>query len=97
MSDFQATTSPADGGARTVVVHQPELHRFVAGAEPGAAILDYQLFADNHINFHHTYVPSAQRGRGIAETLVRTGLAWAREQGLRIEASCWYVQRFLPA
>lgn len=97
MSDFQATTAPAPGGARTIVMHQPERHRFVAGVGPGEAVLDYQLFADNRINFHHTYVPAALRGRGIAETLVRTGLAWAREQGLQVEASCWYVQRFLRA
>ena len=42
-----------------------------------------------------TFVPESLRGQGIAEKLVRTGLAWAREQGYQIEASCWYVRRFL--
>ncbi len=47
------------------------------------------------IDFTYTFVPETLRGHGIAEKLVRTGLAWAREQGFEIEASCWYVQRFL--
>ena len=34
-------------------------------------------------------------GKGLAEKLVRTGLAWANQQGLKIRASCWYVQKFL--
>ncbi len=49
----------------------------------------------NGINFTYTFVPESLRGHGIAEKLVRTGIAWARGQGFEIEASCWYVRRFL--
>ena len=75
--------------------HQPDRSRFVSLVDGQEAILEYRLMPRNGIDFSYTYVPESLRGRGIAEKLVRTGLAWAREQGYEIEASCWYVRRFL--
>jgi hypothetical protein len=75
--------------------HQAEHFRFVSVVDNQQARLEYELMPRHGVNFTYTFVPEALRGRGIAEKLVRTGLAWAREQGFEIEASCWYVQRFL--
>ena len=75
--------------------HQPDRSRFVSLVDGQEAILEYRLMPRNGIDFSYTYVPESLRGRGIAEKLVRTGLAWAREQGYEIEASYWYVRRFL--
>jgi len=75
--------------------HQPERARFVSVVDNQEARLEYDLMPRHGINFTYTFVPEALRGQGIAEKLVRTGLAWAREQGFEIEASCWYVRRFL--
>lgn len=75
--------------------HQPERARFVSEIDNQEARLEYDLMPRHGINFSYTFVPEALRGQGIAEKLVRTGLAWAREQGFEIEASCWYVRRFL--
>jgi len=75
--------------------HQPERARFVSVIDNQEARLEYDLMPRHGINFSYTFVPEALRGQGIAEKLVRTGLAWAREQGFEIEASCWYVRRFL--
>lgn len=77
------------------IVHQPEHSRFVADIDDQRALLEYRLLAGQRVDFTYTFVPPSLRGRGIAEQLVRTGLAWAREQGLEMQASCWYVQRFL--
>lgn len=77
------------------IEHQPEHNRFVADIDGQQALLEYRLLAGRRIDFSYTFVPPLLRGRGIAEKLVRTGLAWAREQGLGMQASCWYVQRFL--
>lgn len=76
------------------VIHQPEMHRFLVEINQEQAILEYRL-TERKINFHHTFVPPAMRGKGIAENLVRTGLSWAKQQQLTIEASCSYVQKFL--
>ncbi len=75
--------------------HQPENCCFVSVVEGLEARLEYQFMPRSGIDFTYTFVPEPLRGHGIAEKLVRTGLAWAREQGYAIEASCWYVRRFL--
>lgn len=83
------------------VTHQPEKNRFVIAAEGPEAVLDYRLSqsgnatAEPTVDFTHTYVPPGLRGQGLAEALVRTGLKWARQNNYRIEASCWYVAKFL--
>lgn len=77
------------------IVHQPEHNRFMAKIDGQQALLEYRLLEAQRIDFTYTFVPPLLRGQGIAEKLVRTGLAWAREQALDMQASCWYVQRFL--
>jgi hypothetical protein len=78
-----------------VITHQPELHRFISRIDDAESILEYRLLPDNGIDFTRTFVPEVLRGQGIAEKLVRTGIAWAREQEYEMQASCWYVTRFL--
>lgn len=77
------------------IVHQPQHDRFVTEVDAQQCVLEYRLLPDKRIDFTYTFVPEPLRGRGIAEKLVRTGLAWARQQGLGMQASCWYVRRFL--
>ena len=77
------------------VQHQPDRDRFVVDSDQSESVLEYRLLPDNGIDFSRTYVPPELRGRGIAEKLVRTGIAWARQQGYSMQASCWYVRRFL--
>ena len=80
------------------VQHQPEQNRFSLTAGDSEAVLQYRRFErDNKsmIDFTHTWVPPEFRGKGMAEKLVREGLGCARAEGFGIEASCWYVARFL--
>jgi predicted GNAT family acetyltransferase len=35
------------------------------------------------------------RGKGLAESLVRTALAWARVEKLKVVPQCSYVARFI--
>ena len=77
------------------VQHQPDRDRFVVDNDQSESVLEYRLLPDNRIDFSRTYVPPELRGQGIAEKLVRTGIAWARQQGYSMQASCWYVRRFL--
>lgn len=76
------------------IEHQHKQQRFIYRINDTEAVLDYQLSGAD-INFVHTFVPPAFRGKGVAEKLVRHGLQWANEQGYQIKASCWYVQKFL--
>lgn len=81
------------------VEHQVENSRFVIVKDDKECILDYVIQPSSKetvIDFKNTYVPFALRGQGFAEKLVEAGLAWAKEQGYQITASCWYVDKFLP-
>jgi predicted GNAT family acetyltransferase len=76
------------------VRHEPQKQRFVTVVDGHESIADYRL-SGSQIDFNHTFVPDALRGRGIAEKLVREALAWARQEDYQIQASCWYVKKFL--
>lgn len=76
------------------VMHQAQQHRFVVRLEGHECLLTYSL-SSRLVDFNHTYVSPALRGRGIAEQLVGAGLSWARQENLTIRASCSYVQKFL--
>jgi predicted GNAT family acetyltransferase len=82
----------------STVIHQPDNSRFVLSQDDKECTLEYKLIGTSdiqNIDFSSTYVSFALRGQGLAEKLVEVGLAWAKEQGYQIEASCWYVKKFL--
>ncbi len=78
-----------------VVTHQAESQRFIIELPKDAAILVYKMLTADCVDFTHTYVPFRARGQGHAEALVEAGLLWAKQQGYKIQASCWYVDKFL--
>ncbi len=81
-----------------IVIHQPEQLRFVIVAEGREAVLQYKLLEQEgrtEVDFYSTFVPPEFRGKGFAEQLVRSGMAWAKEQGITVHASCWYAAKFI--
>lgn len=76
------------------VRHNPAASRFETQVGPHLAVADY-VREEGRITFTHTYVPTALRGQGIAEKLVRAGLAHAQEQKLRVVPECSYVAAFV--
>lgn len=76
------------------VTHLPELARFELRVENHTAELDYVL-GDTTITFTHTGVPSALEGQGVGNKLVKTGLDYARANGLQIRSTCWFVTLYL--
>jgi hypothetical protein len=81
-------------GKPQTIEHRADLQRFCLFVDGLESVLEYRLVG-KHINFNHTNVPAALRGRGIAERLVTEGLDWAGQQDYHIAASCWYVKKFL--
>ena len=80
------------------VIHLSDESRFVINLDGAQAVLAYELMDEGNgpsCNFNNTYVPPELRGKGLAEKLVRHGLQWAKTADYKIEASCWYVQKFL--
>jgi len=75
-------------------IHDEAQRRFSLTLPEGEAVLDYERNGAV-VTFTHTFVPGTLRGRGFAEILVRSGVGWARQNGLRIEATCSYVTTLL--
>jgi uncharacterized protein len=79
------------------VEHDEQRQRFYVTLPDGEAELVYGRFAEGVLDLQHTDVPPSARGEGVGDALVRAALAWAREHGERVMATCPYVQRWFKA
>lgn len=62
--------------------------RTAAGPE---SEMTFRFRKDGALIIDHTGVPGELEGRGIAAALVNHAIAFAREQGLKIDPQCSYV------
>lgn len=76
------------------VIHNTGASRFEIQVDSLTAQLTYYLRTDTII-FTHTGVPAQIEGRGLGSALVRAGLAYARENHLKVKTTCWFVQGYL--
>ncbi|MGI4862293.1 MAG: GNAT family N-acetyltransferase [Janthinobacterium lividum] len=75
--------------------HDSANQEFTAGSPEEPAELAYSLPDKGTIDFTHTFVPEDQRGQGTADELARAGLAYARQQHLKVRTSCEFMQAFV--
>lgn len=76
------------------VFHNEARHRFEIALDDATALVDYKLFAGG-IAFMHTEVPKAFEGRGIAGTLARHVLDYAKANGLKVKPYCPYIKSYI--
>ena len=80
------------------VTHNVAASRFegvLHGApSPELAVCSYRRMGDVLV-LHHTEVPRALQGQGLAGELVQATLDWARAQGLRVRPTCSYVAAYM--
>ena len=93
------STSPSNSDEVTVQ-HNVAEHRFEAVVDGFLSVAEYEWIGAGQgpgatVAFTHTLVPPELRGRGIAEKLVRSALAWAGEERLRVVPACSYVGAFI--
>lgn len=88
------STSASPNPSPIIVLHNAAEHRFETTVDGILAVADYRLDGANVV-FTHTFVPGELRGRGIAEKLVRAGLAWARAEKRSVVPACSYVAVFI--
>ena len=77
------------------IQHDPSNQEFTTTRDGHAAELAYARPADDVIDFTHTFVDEALRGQGLADELARTGLAFAREQKLKVKTTCTFMAGFV--
>lgn len=76
------------------VIHNQKANRFELTIDGHQAVLDY-ILKNNRIIFTHTRVPAPIEGRGLGSRLVESGLDYARENGLRVKSTCWFVSKYI--
>jgi hypothetical protein len=76
------------------VIHNINHNSFEVHLDSHIAELNYFLNGETII-FTHTGVPFELEGRGIGSLLVKTGLAFAMKNNLKVQTSCWFVDRYI--
>lgn len=69
-------------------------NRFEVVIGNDVAFADYKVLASG-VLFSHTEVPPSLGGRGIAKALVRAGLAYARENSLKVMPVCPFFAKYI--
>jgi CheY-like chemotaxis protein/predicted GNAT family acetyltransferase len=72
------------------VRHDPERSQFVAEANGTMSYLRYVL-ARETLDLVSTYVDPRVRGHHVGESLVKSALEYARENGYDVIPTCWFV------
>jgi hypothetical protein len=76
------------------VAHNETAHRFEVQVDGETAMLLYRRDGDT-ITFIHTRVPNGIAQHGIGSELVRTGLEYAKSQGLKVIPLCPFVAAYI--
>ncbi len=76
------------------IKHDTDAKRFETTVDGTDAFLEYKL-SDGILDIRHTIVPKPIEGRGIAASLVKTALEYARENNLAVRPSCWYADIYV--
>jgi predicted GNAT family acetyltransferase len=76
------------------VINNKEQLQFEMHADGETAVLQYR-FHEGLIWLMHTEVPAKLEGKGIASTLARFGLEWAKENTIKVKVLCPFVALYL--
>ncbi|MGD8726507.1 MAG: GNAT family N-acetyltransferase [Gemmatimonadales bacterium] len=75
------------------VRHDREARRFFTVIDGKEAYLAYADAGDGTLDYRHTFVPPALRGRQVAKLLVAAAFDHARANDLRVIPTCSYVAK----
>ncbi len=75
--------------------HKVTRSRFEFSQDGETAWLEFDRDDQGWMTLWHTEVPPALRGHGIAATLARTALEYARDENLKVDVICPLVASYL--
>ncbi|QIK78290.1 N-acetyltransferase [Sphingomonas piscis] len=76
------------------VSNNQEKSRFEVDLGDAVALAAYHLMP-GAIAFTHTEVPPSYEGQGIGTMLIKAGLGFAREQGLKVVPACRFFAAYM--
>jgi hypothetical protein len=74
------------------VEHDERQQRFIARLDGLESYLRYARAAEDALDLRSTFVHPDVRGRGVGMALVRRALDHARQNGLGVIPTCWFVE-----
>lgn len=77
-----------------IIHHNIAQQRIETTVEGMLSKIDYQLDGDR-IYYYHTEVPPELEGQGIASSMAKFALEYAREQGLGVVPLCPFVEAYI--
>lgn len=90
----QRTPSTRSSGPLEVR-NDAERGRFVAAVAGAEAFIQYRHEGDGSLHLIRTWVPPEARGGGVGALLAEFALDHARDEGLKVTTSCWFIDRFI--
>ena len=87
--------SEDSSAAPTEVRHDAAAHRFALEIEGSTAVLEYAQVDAGTLDYRHTFVPPALRGRGLASVLTEHALRYARDHALKVVPTCPFVSKYV--
>lgn len=70
---------------------------FVLSHDKRVAELLWKNAGDNTIEVYRTFTDPSLRGKGVANDLVERVASFAKAQGYKIIATCWYAEKVLSS
>lgn len=92
----QRTPSTRSSGPMDIRI-DAERGRFVAEVAGAEAFIQYRYEGDDILHIIRTWVPPEARGGGVGAILAEFALDHAREEGLAVTTSCWFIDQFIDA
>lgn len=77
------------------IKHSPDEQAFTVTEDGQKGELTYARPADGIVDFQHTWVDEALRGRHIGDALAEKALTFAKEEGLRIRTTCTFMKAYV--
>jgi predicted GNAT family acetyltransferase len=68
---------------------------FVEDGSKRTAEIQYFHSGEGEMTIYHTEVDPSLRGQGVGEKLVASAVAYAREKGLKIDATCPFAHKVI--
>lgn len=77
------------------VIHNPEEETFILSIKGKEASLKYRKLDSSTLELYSTFVPAEGRGQGLAGTLTKEALEYAKDNNYSVRPTCSFVSAYI--